>query len=380
MAKLNEYLNQKLDLATSKGQRRSLPQMHAVPGKPLHVVTPEGTELLSFSSNDYLGLSTHPVVVQAAQTAAEAYGTSARSSRLIAGHTPQIGALEAVLANYRRTQSALVFSSGYSANIGTISALMDQNDLILADKLSHACLLDGARLSGASLQRFAHNNVEHLEKLLVMQRDGFTNCLIITESIFSMDGDIAPIENLIKLAVRYNCWLMVDDAHGFGFSKELLAPLAAFEGGVISGTLSKAAGALGGYVAGSQALTQYLTNYARSFIFSTGLPPATIAAAHKSLQLMQSSTELAQAALANAQLFTELMYLPTATSTIVPYVVDENEKAIALSEKLKEAGFYVQAIRPPTVPPGSARLRFTFSALHRKEDIEKLVQALASLR
>lgn len=376
MTNLNDYLNAQLQLAASKQQLRSLPQPLALAGEASPCVELDGAALINFSSNDYLGLSRHPALIAAANQATEQYGTGARSSRLIGGHSPDVAQLESALAGYRSTQAALVFSSGYAANIGTISALLNTNDLVIADRLSHACLLDGARLSGASVQRFRHNDVEHLEKLLLVQRDEFANCLIVTESIFSMDGDIAPIEHLIKLAKHYHCWLLVDDAHGFGFSSELLKPVAKFEDGIITGTLSKAAGALGGYAAGSQTLKDFLVNHARSFIFSTGLPPATIATALAAVQLVNSQPELAKQALENARYFAELMGLPEATSTIVPYIIGENQAATNLTKKLAKQGFYLQAIRPPTVPPGTARLRITFSATHQRSDIQHLAELL----
>ena len=378
MTNLNDYLQQRLSLAESKHQLRSLPTPTAASEAGPYVWL-DGQKLVNFSSNDYLGLSHHPDVIQAANKATETYGTGARSSRLIGGHCPQINALETALADYRHTEAALVFSSGYAANIGTISALMNPNDLIIADKLSHACLLDGAKLSGASLQRFRHNDVEHLEKILLLQRQEFANCLIVTESIFSMDGDLAPIENIIKLAKHYNCWLMVDDAHGFGFSSELLKPVSTFENGIISGTLSKAAGALGGYVAGSQTLKDFLVNHARSFIFSTALPPATIAAALTAAELVSNQPTLADTAQSHATLFTQLMDLPPATSTIIPYMIGENDAAVEATKTLAKQGFYVQAIRPPTVPPGTARLRITVSAAHSEDDIRKLAESLKQL-
>lgn len=412
MANLNDYLQSKLSLADAKGQLRALPMVAAggADSAGPMVISPDGRRLINFSSNDYLALSVHPEVIKCAVDATNMYGTGARSSRLIGGHSPDVAALEAALAKYRSAQAALVFSSGYAANTGVISALMDANDLILTDKLAHACLLDGARLSGANVHRFAHNNVEHLEKLLVLQRDAHANCLIITESIFSMDGDVAPIDDLVTLAKHYKCWLMVDDAHGFGFSNALLAPVAEFDNGMVSGTLSKAAGTLGGYVAGSQVLVDYLVNHARSFMFSTGLPPGTVAAALKALEIVSESPELdnladlandgamanlanlanvannvaklsilAETALTRARLFTELMELPPAQSPIVPYIIGDNEAALKCAAMLCDAGFYVQAIRPPTVPPGSARLRITFSAVHSEDDVRRLAACLSGV-
>lgn len=376
MTNLNEYLTSRLALIEKKQQKRSLPKAQAIKDKALPYVMVDRQKLLNFSSNDYLGLSRHPQMIEAALAATKAYGTGSRSSRLVSGHISEIAELESDLARYRGTEAALVFSSGYAANVGTISALLDSNDLVLADKLAHACLLDGAKLSGASTYRFAHHNLEHLEKLLLIHREQYANCLIITESIFSMDGDVAPIDDLLKLAQRYNCWLMVDDAHGFGMSNKLLAPVTTFKNGMISGTFSKGAGALGGYVAGSAALKDFLVNFARSFMFSTALPPAVIAAAHQAVKLVGAESSLAQIALENARYFTKALDLAEAQSPIVPLIIGENETALDLMQQLAKDGIYVQAIRPPTVPPGTARLRLTFTAVHEKAHIDQLIDAL----
>jgi len=250
-----------------------------------------------------------------------------------------------------------------------ISALAGKGDLILADKLSHACMLDGAWLSSAEVKRFAHNDMAHLERLLQAHRGEYTQCLILTETIFSMDGDAAPLDALYALAQRFDAWMMTDDAHGMGFKPPYHADIQ-------MGTLSKAVGGYGGYVCGSRVLIDYLVNAARSLIFSTGLPPAVIAGNLAALQILRQEPERAEKALANARLFAERLGLARPDGPIVPLIIGEPEEALEAAEFIRKQGFYVSAIRPPTVPPHTARLRFAFSALHEEYDIERLTKAI----
>lgn len=378
---LDEILTQKLQILEAKQQKRVI-----VPSLRYDGVLIErgGKELVSFSCNDYLGLSQHPLVLAASVDALLKYGAGAGASRLVTGECPLYSELENLLAAHHKTQSACVFGSGYLANIGTIPALVGKNDLILADKLSHACIIDGARLSGANLLRFAHNNSAHCRMLLEANRGEYSNCLIITETVFSMDGDIAPLTELSALAQEYNAWLMTDSAHSLDYchpecnegslqrqDSSSLRSLG-MTNTIKMGTLSKAAGSYGGYVCGSKILVEYLKNAARSLVFSTGLSPASLAASIASLQIMQSEPELLQKPLQNARLFTQILGLPEAQSAIVPMIIGDNEKAVEASKILAENGFLVAAIRPPTVPENTARLRFTFSALHSRNQIEKL--------
>jgi 8-amino-7-oxononanoate synthase len=326
----------------------------------------DGRELVSFCCNDYLGLSQHPEVIAAAQQATAVYGTGAGASRLITGNTPLYGALETMLAEYKHTEAACVFGSGYMANIGTIPALVGRDDLILADKLVHASILDGIRLSGARLVRFAHNDAADCDRLLAKHRDDYRQCLVITETVFSMDGDVAPLRELRAVCDHYDAWLMTDDAHGFGQQQAAIADIQL-------GTLSKALGAYGGYVCGSRALVDYLATSARSFIFTTGLPPAVLAAAYKSLEILQSQPQLAHKALAHARRFAAALGLPEAQSAIVPLVLGSDTLTLDIAARLEKAGYLVGAIRPPTVPEGSARLRFTFSSSHEEDDVSNLI-------
>jgi 8-amino-7-oxononanoate synthase len=333
-------------------------------------------KLLSFSGNDYLGLRVHPEVIAAGQLALAQYGAGAGASRLVTGSHPYYAGLEAYLAHIKQTQAALVFGSGYLANLGVISALMEKDDLIIADRLVHACMLDGARLSGAKLLRFRHNDVEDATRLLAMHRDQYRHCLVMTETVFSMDGDIAPLAELSSLAQAYDAWLLSDDAHGLGVvPHDVCAPHH-----IQTGTLSKAAGAYGGYVCGSSVLVDYLVNTARSFIFSTALPPCILASAHKALELMQMDEAMCRRPVQFAQQFTQAMGLPLAQSAIVPVMFGKSEAALRASAILYDKGVLVTAIRPPTVPQDTARLRVTFSALHTPQMVMQLVDQIQKLQ
>jgi 8-amino-7-oxononanoate synthase len=366
MPALDEILQQKLRLLDAKHQKRVLRETGQGGGGR---VLRGGRELISFCSNDYLGLSQHPEVIAAATEALKKYGAGAGASRLVSGNHPLYAALEEALADHKGNEAACVFGSGYLTNLGVIPALVGKNDLILVDRLAHACMLDAAKISDATFMRFAHNNIEHCRMLLDANRSEYQHCLIVTETVFSMDGDRAPIEALSELAARYDSWLLTDDAHGLGV---IPSPKADIQ----MGTLSKAAGSYGGYVCGSKTLVDYLNTAARSLIYSTGLPPATIAASIASLCVMKKEPDRAKKALENASYFTELLGLKAAESAIVPVIVGENDKALKLAEKLEEKRFLVVAVRPPTVPENTARLRFAFSALHEKKDIERAAEIL----
>ncbi len=365
MPALDEILTQKLQILEAKQQKRAtIPSLRH---DGVHIKR-DGKGLISFSCNDYLGLSQHPRVISAAVDALQKYGSGAGASRLVTGECQLYGELEALLATHHKTQGACVFGSGYLANIGTIPALVGKNDLIIADKFSHACIIDAAKLSGATMLRFAHNNPAHLRMLLAANRGEYQNCLIITETVFSMDGDVAPLVELSDIVKEYDTWLMTDDAHGFGYYQN--------NNVIKMGTLSKAAGSYGGYICGSSILVEYLKNAARSLVFSTGLPPATLASSIEALKIMEDEPERLQKPLKNARIFTQILGLPEAQSAIVPLILGENDKAVAASYLLAENGFLVVAIRPPTVPENTARLRFTFSALHKREQIEKLCSVI----
>lgn len=344
-----------MSLTEARSQRRAL----GVPG---------AHGLVSFASNDYLGLSRHPAVLEAAGQALREHGAGAGASRLAGGDHALYAPLEQALARYKGREKACVFGSGWLAAIGALPALCGKADMILADKLSHACLLDAARLSSAAVLRFAHNSVEHARLLLEANRGEYQNCLIVTETVFGMDGDRGRLRELKALAVEFDCWLLTDDAHALG----VLPPETSRDADIVLGTLSKAAGSYGGYVCGSAALIDWLATAARSLIFSTGLPPATAAAAHAALNVMNEEPGLLEKPLANARQFTALLVGEPAQSAIVPVILESNERALAASALLESRGFLVAAIRPPTVPENTARLRIAFAARHAPEQIGEL--------
>jgi 8-amino-7-oxononanoate synthase len=339
-----------------------------------------GWRLLSFCCNDYLNLTHHPAVKKAAVEALQRYGAGSGASRLVTGNHPLFAKLEARLAKLKGTEAACVFGSGYLANTGIIPALIGKDDLVVIDELAHACLWAGARLTRATLLAFRHNDVAHAEALLKQHRSKHPHVLIATDGVFSMDGDLAPLSELAALANRYDAWLMSDDAHGVGVlgngrgsgfvdGKKIDIPLQ-------MGTLSKAIGGYGGYLCASQAVVDLIRNRARTFIYSTGLPPAIAAAAIAALDVIEGDPDFAARPVAKAKAFTRRVGLPEATSTIVPVILGQAEVTMKAARLLEEEGFLVVAIRPPTVPPGTARLRLTFSAAHPDAEIERLADII----
>jgi 8-amino-7-oxononanoate synthase len=337
--------------------------------------------LLSFSCNDYLNLSQHPAVKAAAIAALQEFGSGSGASRLVTGNHPLFAGLEARLARLKGTEAACVFGSGYLANIGIIPALIGARDLVLLDELSHACLWAGARLSRATVIPFRHSDLEHLKALLDQHRSRHGRAMIAVDGVFSMDGDLAPIAGLAALAQRFDAWLMTDDAHGIGvvgdgrgssFTASAVANGVRAEVPLQMGTLSKAIGAYGGYLCASASVIELIHNRARSFVYSTGLPPAVVAAAIVALNLIEAEPAYAALPLAKARAFTRRAGLPEAESPIVPLIVGDAEAALQASRLLEDEGFLVIAIRPPTVPTGTARLRFAFTAQHPDDEIERL--------
>jgi 8-amino-7-oxononanoate synthase len=335
-----------------------------------------GRRLLSFSCNDYLNLSQHPAIKAAAIEALQQYGIGSGASRLVTGNHPLFAALEARLARLKETEAACVFGSGYLANIGIIPALIGAGDLVLIDELAHACLWAGARLARATVVPFRHSDLAHLRALLEQHRARHGRALIATDGVFSMDGDLAPIPGLAALVGRFDAWLMTDDAHGIGVvGGGRGSTFAAGQSANVPlqmGTLSKAIGAYGGYLCASTAVIELIHNRARSFVYSTGLPPAIAAAATAALDLIAADPAYAALPLAKARAFTRRVGLPEAQSPIVPLIVGDAQAALTASRLLEAEGFLVIAIRPPTVPAGTARLRFAFTARHPDEEIERL--------
>ena len=340
-----------------------------------------GRRLLSFSCNDYLNLSQHPAIIKAAVEATRRYGVGAGASRLVTGNHPLYDELETRLARLKGSAAACVFGSGYLANIGIIPALVGPDDLVLVDEFSHACIHAGAKLSGATVRRFRHADAADAEAVLAEHRAGHSRALVATDGVFSMDGDLAPLAALARLAERFDAWLLADDAHGLGVVGRGRG--STFANGPADvplqmGTLSKAVGAYGGYLCASQPVIALMRTRARPFIYSTGLPPAVVAAAIASLDLIERDPDYVGQPLRKARLFTRALNLPQAQSAIVPIVVGDAEAALSASAMLEQEGFLVVAIRPPTVPAGTARLRFAFTAQHPDTEIERLAGIVRS--
>ncbi len=376
MQSLDSFARAKLEALESQRLHRRPRRTHRLDGL---WVERDGARLLSFSCNDYLGLSHHPRVKAAAVAAIRTYGAGAGASRLITGNHPLLDELERRLAELKGTEGACVFGSGYLANAGIIPALLGPQDLVLLDELAHACLYAGAKLSGATLAVFPHNDVVALGAILKRQRHHHSRALVATDGVFSMDGDLAPIDRLSDVCTVYDSWLMTDDAHGIGVLAEGRGSAGLFAGASVPlqmGTLSKAIGGYGGYLCASGTVIDLIRNRARTFVYSTGLPPASAAAALAALAVIRGDPALCAAPLAKARRFTAAAGLPEAQSPIVAVLLGEAEVALMASRALEAEGFLAVAIRPPTVPAGTARLRLTFTALHPDDEIDRLANAV----
>ena len=376
------------DLASRLAERRAA---HLYRHRPLletpqqPEVTVDGEQLLAFCSNDYLGLASHPDVVRAMQQGAARWGVGGGASHLVMGHSTPHHQLEEALAEFTGRPRALLFSTGYMANLAAVTALVGQGDTVLEDRINHASLLDAGLLSGARFSRYLHNDVDSLAKRLDKAAG---DTLVVTDGVFSMDGDLANLPALCATAKAKNAWVMVDDAHGFG-------PLGKTGGGIVEhfglgiddvpvlvGTLGKAFGTAGAFVAGSEELIETLIQFARPYIYTTSQPPAVACATLKSLELLRSeswrrdhlTSLIARFRQGASEIGLTLMDSPT---PIQPILVGSSERALNLSATLRERGILVGAIRPPTVPTGSARLRVTFSASHSEAQVERLLDILA---
>lgn len=345
-----------------------------------------GRSLLAFCSNDYLGLVGEPRVSEAFKQGANRYGVGSGAAHLVSGHSTEHHALEEELAVFTGRERALLFSTGYMANLGAISALLGRKDAIFEDKLNHASLLDGGRLSGAKLLRFRHNDLDHLQARL--QANTAAHKLIAVDGVFSMDGDLAPLPELVEIARRRDAWLMVDDAHGLGCLGASGAGcvehfgLNAQQVPILMGTLGKSFGTFGAFVAGSEALIETLIQFSRTYIYTTALPPAVAAATRVSLRLLQEEhwrRDQLRTLIDHFRVGAEQLGLPcgASMSPIQPLIVGDEKRALAISSALMEQGIWVTAIRPPTVPIGTARLRITFSAAHSVSDVDRLLEALS---
>ncbi len=370
-----ENLAQELENLASQELRRFLtPVEEALPGGRVRV---GDRVLLNLSSNDYLGLSQDPRLIAAARDAAARWGVGAGASRLVVGHLALHEEVEDRLAAFKGTEAAVIFSTGYMANLGAISALVGSGDTVFCDRLNHASIYDGIKLSGANLARFPHRDLNRLEDLL--QKAGSGRRLVVTDSVFSVDGDVAPLQEIVDLKDRYGAWLMVDEAHATGVLGTHGAGLSAALGltprvEVHMGTFSKALGSLGGFVAGNRRLIEYLHNRARSFIYSTAMPPPVLGAIAAALDIVAGEPERRRYLLSEAESFRQTLSQAGfdtlgSETQIIPVLVGENARTLRVAARLRERGLMAVALRPPTVPPGRSRVRFSLSAAHSPEDL-----------
>jgi len=348
-----------------------------------------GKEFVDFSSNDYLGLSNHPRLIEASKKAIDEFGASSSASRLLSGDLILHHRLEEKIAQFKGKEAALVFNSGYQANVGIISSLYGRGDCIFSDRLNHASIIDGILLSGAKLFRFEHNDTAHLRTHLKKERTKFKKALIIIETIFSMDGDRCPLKELINLKEGYNCQLMVDEAHATGIFGRNGAGIVQEEGleqgvDLIMGTFSKALGSFGAYLATSKAFVKYLINTCRSFIYSTALPPGVVAANLESIELVKEEPLRRQQLLESASFFRKALlakgFKVKGASQIIPVIIGDNSKVVEFSIKLQQKGYWVLPIRPPTVPKAEERLRFSLTNYHTKEILEKVINDISEIK
>ena len=377
-----DFLKNRLELLQNAGEYRTLRELC---GPQSTTATINGRKVVQFSSNNYLGLADHPRLKAAAREAVDRYGTGAGASRLVCGNLELNGKLEENIAKLKKKERALLFSTGYMANIGTITALMEAGHGIFSDECNHASIIDGCRMAKAETRVYPHKDMEALEKAL-MESKHCRQRLVVTDGIFSMDGDIAPLPDLVSLAERYECMLMVDDAHATGV-------LGAHGGGtgehfsledrvdITMGTLGKALGGFGAFVAGDHSLRAFLINRARPFIFTTGLPPAVIASGIAACELLEEEPALRVKLWENVAFFREGMEtlgfdLLESETQIIPVLVGDASLTMQMGEMLFHEGVFVQGVRPPAVPQGSSRLRITIMATHTQEQLEYALGAL----
>lgn len=375
-----EFFKEQLDTKVQNYNLRTLKEYCPIDAVR---VKRDDKEYLMMASNNYLGLTFDSRVIEGAVKGARQYGTGSGGSRLVSGTFPLFTELENELAKFKNTEKALVFNTGYMANVGTISAIADKNTIIFSDSLNHASIIDGCRLSKATIKAYSHCDVEEL-KFLLKQADRNARKLIVTDGVFSMDGDIAPLDTLYELSREYNALLMVDDAHATGTIGNGHGTAAYFnlekEIDIQLGTLSKSLGSVGGYVAGNSTIIDYLVNTSRSFIFSTALSPADIGAALAALHVLETDTSVLGRLQENVNYMSDQLTSMGIDSTnetpIFPILIGSNEDTLAVSDYLYEAGIIGTAIRPPTVPIGESRIRLTVTAAHNKEQIDYVCQSL----
>ena len=373
---LTAYAQGKIDRLAAASLLRTLQPTRRMDGV---MVERDGRRLVSFSCNDYLGLSHHPEVKAAAMRAIETYGAGAGASRLITGDHPLFAELEARLAALKGAEAACIFGSGYLANSGIIPTFVGAKDLILVDELAHACIWSGAKLSGAKVIAFRHNDPADLAARLAESRASVGKALVATDGVFSMDGDIAPLGEISRVCQAHDAWLLVDDAHGLGVVGDGTGTAKMFPDARVDlqmGTFSKAVGGYGAYVCATRPVIDFIKTRTRTVVYSTGLPPANAAAALAALDIMAREPGRVAAPIARARRFTTALNLPPAESAVVPIVLGEAETALAAARDLEAKGLLAVAIRPPTVPPGTARLRLAFSSEHTEGHVDQLIEAV----
>lgn len=373
-----DFIKEELDEIRSQGLFRALNPIEEGRGAKVKI---KGRTLINFCSNNYLGLAGDPRVIRKTKEILKKYGVGSGASRLVSGNYDVHEELEAKISEYERTPASIVFPTGYMANLGTMQALVGPGDAVIIDRLNHASIIDGARLSRAKLLVYPHKDMQQLEKTL-QGSESFKKRLIVTDYIFSMDGDIAPIDKLIELAKKYKAMLMLDTAHSTGILDLKVKDMSNV---IIMGTLSKSIGSLGGFVSGSQNLIDLLRNKARSFIYTTALPPAIAAASIASFDIISRDCSLKEKLWDNVNYLKKKIKplnfdLLGSETQIVPIMIGDARRAVEISNSLFSSGIFLSAIRPPTVPKGTSRLRLTVTAMHAKSDIDYLISKLSRIK
>jgi 8-amino-7-oxononanoate synthase len=381
-----KYISDELKKIKKSGLYRELKVVGNAQDTHLEI---KGKTFLSFCSNNYLGLANNPSVIKAVIDAVEEYGWGAGASRLVSGNMTLHETLENEISRFKGKEATLVFPTGYMANLGAISSLVSNGDLVICDKLNHASIIDGCRLSGADLRVYAHRDMEKLENIL-RKSSKYNRKLIVTDSVFSMDGDLAPLPDIVKIAGKYKAMVMVDEAHGTGvFGENGRGVVEHFnlnrEVDIIMGTLSKAIGSLGGYVTGDIDLINYLKNKARTFMYTTALPPAVCAASIAGIKLIKEDPSIRESLWHNVHFIKDKLEslnfnVISSESPIIPILIGDAKRTVDISNFLYERGILISAIRPPTVPAGTSRLRITVMSTHSRNDLERLLAVLSDVK
>lgn len=383
MLELDEWLSERIDKTKAAGRYRKVRTMNSA---PLSKVVIDGQRQLVFSSNNYLGLANDPRLIYAAETILHEFGVGSSGSRLTTGHTDWHHKLEKKIAHFKQTEAALLFSSGFLANVGVLSSLPEKGDVILSDQLNHASIIDGCRLSKAETVVYHHIDMDDLEAKLKATAT-YHRRFIVTDGVFSMDGTTAPLDQIIPLAKRYNAYVIVDDAHATGVLGKTGRGTSEYFGvhpDVMIGTLSKAIGTEGGFVAGSKVLIDFLLNHARTFIFQTAMPPAICAASYAALEMIEDSNSKREQLYSNVEKIKtsliEMGYTVKGEMTpIIPVIIGDANEAVIFADRLQENGIFAPAIRPPTIPKGESRIRLTVTSDHTKKEIDYLLECFQSI-